>query len=266
MAQRLDFLFAPCKSFAIAVYDKSATNRQRLPTGREFRPLTPIPSSPRFHHGTIPRKTLMIRTFLFDMGNVLVHFCHDRMCSQIGELCGKSGPEIRAALIESELQFKFERGWLSEDEFQAVLQRLLDASFERDELFRAGSDIFQANSSIVPVLKALKTAGHRLVLLSNTSAPHLRFVRENYEVLEYFDDFVLSYEVGAVKPDAAIFEAALRKIDCPPEECFYTDDIEEYVITARKFGLRAEVFTDTENLLIHLVGHGVQLLPTDAGT
>lgn len=24
-----------------------------------------------------------IRTLLFDMGNVLVHFCHDRMCEQI---------------------------------------------------------------------------------------------------------------------------------------------------------------------------------------
>ncbi len=210
----------------------------------------------------IYERNQMIRTFLFDMGNVLVHFCHDRMCSQIGELCGKSGPEIRTVLIESELQFKFERGWLSEDEFQAVLQRLLEASFDRDELFRAGSDIFQPNTSIVPVLKALKAAGHRLVLLSNTSAPHLRFVQETYDVLEHFDDFVLSYEVGAVKPDAAIFEAALQKINCPPEECFYTDDIEEYVITARGFGLRAEVFTDTENLLTHLESHGVNLPPT----
>ncbi len=206
----------------------------------------------------------MIRTFLFDMGNVLVHFCHDRMCSQIGELCGKTGPEIRSVLIESELQFKFERGWLSEDEFQAVLQRLVGATFDRDELYRAGSDIFELNASIVPVLKALRGAGYRLVLLSNTSEPHVRFVREFYDVLEHFDDFVLSYEVGAVKPDAAIFEAALEKIQCPPEECFYTDDIPEYVEAARKHGLRAEVFTDTQGLLAHLETHGVQLSLTGA--
>ncbi len=34
-----------------------------------------------------------IKTFLFDMGNVLVKFCHERMCRQIGELCGHEGPK-----------------------------------------------------------------------------------------------------------------------------------------------------------------------------
>ena len=52
----------------------------------------------------------MIQTFLFDMGNVLVSFCHDRMCRQMGELCGHSGPEIRKQLIDTGLQWELERG------------------------------------------------------------------------------------------------------------------------------------------------------------
>jgi len=201
----------------------------------------------------------MIHTVLFDMGNVLVHFCHDRMCRQIGELCGKTGPEIRTILIESDLQFQFERGLISEEEFQAELERQVGQPLDREELFQAGSDIFELNTSIVPVLDALKAAGYRLVLLSNTSSPHVRFVRENWDVLNRFDDYVLSYEVGAIKPDAAIFTAALEKIGCPPERCLYTDDIEQYVLAAREFGLRSEVFTDTASFIGHLADHGVEL-------
>ena len=42
----------------------------------------------------------MIRTCLFDMGNVLLHFCHERMCAQIGGLCGRTAAEVRALLID----------------------------------------------------------------------------------------------------------------------------------------------------------------------
>ncbi len=201
----------------------------------------------------------MIRTFLFDMGNVLVHFCHDRMCAQIGELCNMTGREIRQLLIESDLQFQFERGQLSEERFHKELESRVGLTLNREELYRAGSDIFQLNTSIVPVLAALKQAGHRLVLLSNTSEPHVRFVRENYGVLDHFDDFVLSYEVGATKPDPAIYEAALQKIDCAPDECFYTDDIEEYIHAARSHGLQAEQFTDTSALIAQLGKIGIDL-------
>ncbi len=201
----------------------------------------------------------MIRTLLFDMGNVLVHFCHDRMCAQIGELCAKSGPEIRRLLIDSDLQFQFERGQITEEQFQSELQRQVGQTLDRDELYRAGSDIFALNTSIVPVLSSLKTAGFRLVLLSNTSAPHVRFVRENFGVLDDFDDYVLSYEVGAVKPDDAIFAAALAKIECAPEECFFTDDIEDNILAARRHGFQAEQFTETESLVIHLQKRGLEL-------
>lgn len=199
----------------------------------------------------------MIRTFLFDLGNVLVNFCHERMCAQIGALCQREAAEVQALLIDSGLQLKFERGTVTEEEFQAELEQLVDCRLAKDELYRAGSDIFQLNESILPVLDSLKSSGHRLVLLSNTSAPHIRFVRENFDVLERFDDFVLSFEVGAVKPDARIFAAALAKIDCPPSECFYTDDIEEYVQAGRKHGLQAEQFVGTDSFIKQVSGRGI---------
>jgi len=201
----------------------------------------------------------VIQAFLFDMGNVLVHFSHERMCAQIGNLCGRSAPEIRGLLIESGLQWEFERGLITETEFHRRIEGLVDRDLEIERLLYAGSNIFELNTDIVPVIDALSKQGHRLVLLSNTSVSHFEFVSRNFTVLDRFDDYVLSYRVGALKPSPVIFEAALQAIQCPPDCCFYTDDIPEYVAAGRKHGLRAEVFTTATALVSQVLAMGVRL-------
>ena len=83
--------------------------------------------------------------------------------------------------------------------------------------------------------------------------------REFGELLGVFDELVLSYRVGAMKPATPIFEAVLAAIGCEPDECFYTDDIAEYVEKARGFGLHADVFIDTTTLLGQLRQRNIHL-------
>lgn len=201
----------------------------------------------------------MIRTFLFDMGNVLLHFCHDRMCNQIGALCGRSGAEMRKTLIDSGWQWDFEQGAVTPDQFHAWFQRTFETNVQLSDLADAASDIFTLNEPIVPVLDELKARGHRLVLLSNTSIFHYQFIRERFRVLDPFDDLVLSFEVKALKPAPAIYRAALEKIECPPGECFYTDDIQKYVEGGRSHGLDAEVFTTVDSMKAQLATRGIHL-------
>ena len=103
------------------------------------------------------------------------------------------------------------------------------------------------------------------MLLSNTSAFHFEFIQRRWDVLQRFDEFVVSYRVGAIKPEPAIFEAALRAIRCAPQECFYTDDIPAYVEMARSYGLQAEVFTGADELVRQLAARRVQLGPLVRG-
>ena len=209
----------------------------------------------------------MIRTFLFDMGNVLVHFCHQRMCRQIAALADTSEEIVRDLLMRGSLQWDFERGLLSEEEFFAELRGRLQFApqITLGDFIRAGSDIFTLNSSLVPVLDELRGMGYRLVLLSNTSVSHFEFVRNEYDILTRFDDFVLSYEVGAMKPERRIFEVAGMKIGCTPGECFYTDDIAAYVEAGRSYGFQAEQFTTTESLVRQLARCGICLESASAG-
>lgn len=201
----------------------------------------------------------MIDTCLFDMGNVLVHFSHPLMCQQIAAVCGSSAAEIQRLLFDLKWQQAFESGELTEAQFQARLENHFQRPIDLPALVHAASDIFTLNTPMVPILQSLRRQGKRLVLLSNTSISHVEFVRRQFDVLSYFDDLVLSYEVGAMKPQPAIFHAALHKILCPPERCFYTDDIPAYIEAARQHGLQAEVFTTAESLQGQLASRGVSV-------
>jgi HAD superfamily hydrolase (TIGR01549 family) len=198
-----------------------------------------------------------IKTFLFDMGNVLVRFCHDRMCRQIGELCGHEGASVRKLLLDSGIQWDFERGKVAEAVFMDQMENVLGKKMDRELLRVAGSDIFHMNEGMLPILKSLKGQGYRLVLFSNVGETHYRWIQETFEFLPYFDDAILSYVEGGVKPEPPMYEAALKRIQCEPGECFYTDDIAEYVAKGRTYGFQAEVFTTPENLLAQLADRGI---------
>lgn len=181
------------------------------------------------------------------------------MCEQIGALCGRTGGELKQHLIGSGWQWDFERGLVSPDEFHNWFEKKFDTKVNRRELSHAASDIFTLNAPIVPVLDEVKSRGYRLVLLSNTSVFHYEFIREQFQVLDRFDDFVLSYRVKALKPDPAIYEVALKTIGCDAADCFYTDDIVQYVEGGRRHGLDAEVFTTVDALKTQLAVRGIDL-------
>lgn len=200
-----------------------------------------------------------IKTFLFDMGNVLVKFCHERMCRQIGELCGHDGAQVKKLLLDSGVQWDFERGKVTEAVFMGQMEELLGAKLDREKLYSAGSDIFHMNDGMLQILKSLKAQGFRLVLFSNVGETHFRWIEERFEFLPLFDDAILSCREGGIKPEPPMYEAALKRIQCAPGECFYTDDIAEYVVKGRSYGFQAEVFTTSENLRVQLAARGLDL-------
>jgi HAD superfamily hydrolase (TIGR01509 family) len=201
----------------------------------------------------------MLRTVVFDMGNVLLHFSHERMCRQIASLCGQDAAEVRRWLFDEGWEHAFERGDITADEFHQRIEQRAGRLLDRQRLQSAAAEIFTLNEPLVPVLAQLRSAGLRLVLLSNTHEWHLEYVRGQFDVLNGFHELVVSFQVGAMKPEAAIYEAASAALHCAPHEAFYTDDIPAYVDMGRRFGWHAEVFQGVPELLRQLAHHGLAL-------
>jgi len=200
----------------------------------------------------------MIKALLFDLGNVLLFFSHERMCEQIGRVVGLEPAEVRRRLFEDGLLREYEVGRVSTEQVLSSLAgRLGDCN--PAELHRAASDIFWLNESIVPVVESLSDAGWPLVLVSNVNEAHMRWIDERFPIVRRFKLRALSYEVGARKPEAAIYEAAARLAGAPPQQCFFTDDIAEHIEAARQLGFDAWQFTGTEGLVQQLRERGIEL-------
>jgi putative hydrolase of the HAD superfamily len=84
----------------------------------------------------------------------------------------------------------------------------------------------------------------KVLLLSNTNATHLDWIRPRLPLLQRFDGLVLSYQLGVAKPDPAIFQQALKLAGTSPERTAFFDDVETYVAAAKALGIKGHVFTD----------------------
>jgi putative hydrolase of the HAD superfamily len=102
-----------------------------------------------------------------------------------------------------------------------------------------GSLRFEAFPDVAPALMDLRERGLRLVVVSNWDWS-LTDVLGGLDLLAMLDGVITSAEVGAAKPDAAIFEAALRAAGCEAAEAGHVgDSVEHDVGGARAVGARA---------------------------
>ena len=86
-----------------------------------------------------------------------------------------------------------------------------------------------------------------LGLLSDTS-PSLKRVFESAGIWRYFDAHVFSTDVGALKPDPAMYARILALLGARAEECLFVDDLPRNLRGAEKAGMRAVQMARTENV------------------
>src|SRR5262249_38802723 len=165
--------------------------------------------------------------------------------------------DIPKLLAPTGLVERFETGLIEPRPFVEELTRILSLDTDYDNFCRVFNCIF--TDVLVPesLVEGL-AARYRLVLLSNTNAIHFPMVCETYPILRHFRYRVLSYEVKSMKPRPAIYRAAIEHARCRPEECFYTDDIAEYVEGARREGIDAVQFQSAEHLQEELKRRGIR--------
>jgi FMN phosphatase YigB (HAD superfamily) len=185
-----------------------------------------------------------IEFVFFDLGNVLLSFDPERACLNIARRFDVSPQVARAAIYDSGLQHRFERGEVNgavfADEVRARLGRRSN-QIPTPELLDAASDMFTPVDSMPEVLQAVRDAGLPVGLLSNTCHAHWEWIRrQRYPATEFlFDVTILSYEVGAMKPDPQIYEAAEQASKVGLDRILFLDDRPENVSGALQRRWRA---------------------------
>jgi putative hydrolase of the HAD superfamily len=201
----------------------------------------------------------MLKTLIFDLGKVIVPFDFQRGYQAMAERTGLAPEEVRTRIAATNTVAPYESGLMETPEFVGVVNSALGQEFAVDEFQLLWSTIFLPDTLLPESLFESLKHRYRLVLLSNTNDLHFRFIRERYPLLRHMDEFVLSYRAKAAKPDPRIYQAAIAAARCRPEECFFTDDIPDYVAGARAAGIQAVQFQGYDSLLESLREHGVAI-------
>src|SRR4030043_2452117 len=179
---------------------------------------------------------------LFDLGNVILPFNHYQIAEKLSRFT-KNADFQDSEMIFSYL-FNFENGAIngyevgkvsSLDFFQSLKGHFqLTLSFE--EFIPIWNDIFWENLDVSELIRSLK-GKKRLGLLSNTNPLHFEYALSTFPILNLFDKWILSHEVGFKKPAVEIFLKAMEWASAPPMGILFIDDIREHVEVAAAPGI-----------------------------
>jgi putative hydrolase of the HAD superfamily len=179
-------------------------------------------------------------TFLFDIGRVLLDFDFESSLARLMPAGTERVRERVAVLLHK--RDEFEAGAISPDDYIAWALRELDSSATPDEFRHAWRHIFTPIEPMWDTVRRLSAAGHRLILFSNTNAIHCPWAFEEFPRFKLFPEAVLSYKVGAVKPQPPIYQYAIDTFGLDPAQTRYLDDLPANIATGRDFGFRCHQY------------------------
>jgi FMN phosphatase YigB (HAD superfamily) len=196
----------------------------------------------------------LVDAVVLDLGNVLV-FHDDAVLLEALARAGDQSPEAVCAAL-GPLWDPCNRGLLAGAELRAAVGRVANTEFDAATFHELWSCHFRFHTEVLPLVEGL-IGRVKLLLLSNTNATHIEWIRPQLPVLERFDSLVLSYQVGLAKPDPAIFHEALRRAGTTPDRTAFFDDVEAYVRAADAVGIRGHLFTDAPRFRQQLAALGL---------
>lgn len=172
--------------------------------------------------------------FLFDIGNVLLAFDFE---PSMKSLVPSNHPNP-AQLVDQLLAKKndFESGKISVSDYTKWALHTLESSASEKEFHSAWQNIFTPNFPMWEVVQQLHSQGHRLILFSNINGIHAPWIFEQHSSFSLFHGAVLSHEVGSIKPEASIYEYAIREYGLTPERTYYIDDLPANIRTGKELG------------------------------
>jgi putative hydrolase of the HAD superfamily len=184
-----------------------------------------------------------LRALILDYGDVLCQAQLPDCIRRMAEVASVPVPAFTAAYWAYRDPYHVD--WNAERYWRAVLDHARSPLGEvaRREAFPTLSSLDATSwtayrESIWNIAATFKDAGRRTAMLSNGVPEVMARVREERNLERFFDVVVVSCEVGCAKPDPAIYELTLRRLQVEAEAALFVDDRTENLEAARAIGLQ----------------------------
>ena len=186
-------------------------------------------------------------TIVFDLGNTLIRFDHNIAARKLAVLFGLDPGRIYDMFFDSEITRVFEKGEISPREFHRRAAELLGIKISYKDFVPIWNDIFWEDEAACSLARRLKK-DYRLFLISNVNRLHFEHIRKKFGIMRIFDEMILSFAVGAMKPDRVIYEDMVRRSGGDKSRVLYIDDREDLIKEARLLGIDSIRFEGADKL------------------
>ena len=102
-------------------------------------------------------------------------------------------------------------------------------------------DTIKLNDGFLDFIKAVRNK-YKLAIISNDSSRWSKYLREKFNINQYFDVISISGDLKIRKPDERIFRLTMEKLAVNAAECLYVDDRRGYLGAASKLGMNTILF------------------------
>jgi epoxide hydrolase-like predicted phosphatase len=194
---------------------------------------------------------MTIRAVFFDLGGVIVRTEFQAPRERLADRVGMTYEELVKAVFESKTSREASGGKISEEAHWKAVARLLrlppgEMEAARNEFF-AGDIV---DLALLDYIRALRPRYHT-GLISN-AWDGLRPYMEREKFADAFDALTISAEVGAMKPEARIYQHALEQLGVKPSQAVFVDDFVENIAGCEAVGMRGIHFRSVEQTLQEL--------------
>ncbi len=200
-----------------------------------------------------------MKVIIFDLGKVILPFDYMICAGRLAGFSPYTAEYICQHVFKSSIIYEYESGAINSRNFFARLVDDLKLRLDFPDFYQIWGDIFTEDKQVSSIICRLKNNGYRLFLLSNTNELHFKYVYDKFDILKQFNKYILSYEIGAMKPDSRIFKQAVKLADVCPSQIVYTDDKPEYTQAAGRLGIKAITFSSAIQLEDELIKMRVNL-------
>ena len=195
---------------------------------------------------------MTIKCIIFDLGNVIFDLDFSQFFNEVITPSPLNKPKTPIMLEFFRQSDTYHQGKISDKEFYTQACDLLRVcDLNQKEFYDAfNSIISDINKEMVELVKNIKKNNKLMIIcLSNINSSHWKYIKKKkWEIWDLFDEFILSHEVHLTKPDSKIFEIAIKKAGCAPEEIVFIDDGFNNIRAALELGIKGIRFVDIDEL------------------
>ena len=200
---------------------------------------------------------MSIEAIIFDLGKVICPFSHHAVCEKLTKYSPLTADQIYQEIFKSGLEEKFDEGKIPPQRFYQEVTSVIKAKISLTAFYQIWVTIFSLDEEVAKIVEELKT--YKRYLLSNTNEWHFRYLISAFPILQEFDGYILSFEIGVRKPKPAIYQQVLKVCEREASQCLYIDDIKENVVAAENLGFQTIHFIDAKQLRRTLNSFGIKL-------